>query len=74
MIKAAKYIKQKKINFYIYRFSKLNPLRKLGNYNLWVNSYNYNQIENLHQIWLLFIVIVKKTQVGPKNKNQLKSG
>ncbi len=44
-------------------------MRKLGNYNLWVNSYNYNQIENLHQIWLLFIVdYLKKTEVGVPKK------
>jgi len=33
-----------------------NPLRQLGNINLWVNSKSYNYIENLHQIWLLSIV------------------
>ena len=57
MIKAAQYIKKKKNKLFTFTgFSKLNPLKKLGNYNLWVNSDNYNQIENLHQIWLLFIV------------------
>ncbi len=33
-----------------------NPLRKLGDINLWVNSKAYNQIENIHQFWLLAIV------------------
>ena len=57
MIKAAKFAKQKKNKLFTFTgFSKTNPLRKLGNYNLWVNSNNYNQIENLHQTWLLFIV------------------
>ena len=70
MIKAAKYIKQKKNKLFTFTgFSKHNPLRKLGNYNLWVNSYNYNQIENLHQIWLLFIVdYLKKTSVLSSKK------
>jgi D-sedoheptulose 7-phosphate isomerase len=35
-----------------------NPLRKLGDINLWVNSKAYNQIENIHQFWLLAIVDV----------------
>ena len=40
-----------------------NPLRKLGDINLWVNSKAYNHIENIHQFWLLAIVdvIIGKT-------------
>jgi D-sedoheptulose 7-phosphate isomerase len=37
-------------------FSNKNSLKKLGNINFWVNSNNYNYIENLHQIWLLSVV------------------
>ena len=37
-------------------FSKDNPLRELGDINLWVNNRAYNFVENLHQIWLLAIV------------------
>jgi len=37
-------------------FSKKNPLRKMGDINLWVDSKAYNIIENIHQIWLLSIV------------------
>jgi len=33
-----------------------NPLRKLGDINLWLNSKAYNHIENIHQFWLLAIV------------------
>ena len=33
-----------------------NPLRKLGDINLWVNSKAYNHIENIHQLWLLAVV------------------
>ena len=33
-----------------------NPLRKLGDFNLWVDSQAYNHIENIHQFWLLAIV------------------
>jgi D-sedoheptulose 7-phosphate isomerase len=44
--------------------SKSNPLKKMGNINLWVNSRAYNIIENIHQIWLLSIVdkIIGKTE------------
>ena len=33
-----------------------NPLRQLGDINLWANSMAYNHIENIHQIWLLAVV------------------
>lgn len=33
-----------------------NPLRKLGNVNLWLESKAYNHIENIHQLWLLVVV------------------
>lgn len=37
-------------------FNKNNKLKKLGHVNLWVDSNNYNFVENAHQIWLLMIV------------------
>ena len=37
-------------------FSENNPLRKLGDINLWVDNKSYNFVENIHQIWLLAIV------------------
>ncbi len=33
-----------------------NPLRKLGDINLWVDSRAYNHIESIHQFWLLCVV------------------
>ena len=41
-----------------------NPLRKLGDINLWANSKGYNLIENVHQFWLLAVVdlIIGKTE------------
>ena len=33
-----------------------NPLRQLGDINLWANSMAYNHIENIHQVWLLAVV------------------
>ena len=37
-------------------FSEDNPLNKLGDVNLWVDSKAYNYVENTHQIWLLALV------------------
>ena len=37
-------------------FAEQNPLRQLGDINLWVDSKAYNFIENIHQVWLLAIV------------------
>jgi len=37
-------------------FEHDNPLRQLGDINLWVNSRAYNFVENIHQVWLLAIV------------------
>ena len=37
-------------------FAENNPLRQLGDINLWVDSRAYNFVENIHQIWLLAIV------------------
>ena len=45
-------------------FRENNPLRELGDINLWVNSIAYNFVENIHQVWLLAIVdlIIGKTE------------
>lgn len=37
-------------------FKPDNPLRKLGNINLWVDSHSYNVVEMTHHIWLLSLV------------------
>ncbi len=41
-----------------------NPVKKLGDINLWVNSKAYNYIENIHQFWLLSLVVLI---IGKKN-------
>ncbi len=57
LLEAAKICKKKKILLFTFTgFLKSNPLKKMGNINLWVNSKAYNIIENIHQIWLLSIV------------------
>jgi len=37
-------------------FEPDNPLRKLGDFNLWCDSRRYNIVEMTHHIWLLAIV------------------
>lgn len=37
-------------------FSPDNPLRKLGDVNLWCDSKSYNLVEMSHHVWLLAIV------------------
>jgi len=54
-IKAAKNGNFKNIVTFSGRDSN-NPLRKLGDINLWVDSMAYNFVENIHQIWLLALV------------------
>lgn len=57
MLNACKVAKKKK-NSIVITFTgnkKNNPLSKLGDINLWVNSNIYNYVENVHQIWLLSI-------------------
>ncbi len=65
LLEAAKICKKKKLFLCtLTGFSKGNPLKKMGNINLWVNSKAYNIVENVHQIWLLSIVdkIIGKTE------------
>ena len=65
ILEAALYCKKNKLKLFTFTgFSKSNPLSKLGDINLWVNSRAYNIIENVHQIWLLSIVdnIIGKTE------------
>ena len=33
-----------------------NPLRAIGDLNLWVNSESYNIVETTHQAWLLAVI------------------
>lgn len=37
-------------------FKSDNPLRALGDLNLWINSHQYNYVEMVHHIWLLAVV------------------
>lgn len=57
IVKAANYCKKNNISLITFSgFSKKNPLRKLGKFNIHVNSNVYNLIEASHLIILLSIV------------------
>lgn len=57
IINAAKYAKKNKLNLVTFSgFLKSNPLKKLGDINIWINSKNYNIVETVHQTILLSII------------------
>lgn len=63
MLNACEYISQKKKLDVVTLtgFNKNNSLSKLGSINLWVNSKQYNHVENTHQFLLLSLVDSLKT-------------
>ena len=69
MINACKAAKNKKISKIITLtgHDKNNPLSKLGDINLWIDSKAYNFIENTHQLWLLTVcdLIIGKREYPP---------
>ena len=57
MLEAAKWANQEKITLVTATgFDKENPLRSLGEINIWVDSNSYNVVEMAHHIWLLGVV------------------
>ena len=72
MINACKAAKRKKIKVISFTgHAKNNPLSKIVNLSLWVNSKAYNFIENTHQIWLLTVcdLIIGKREYPAKKKS-----
>lgn len=69
MINACNAAKNKKISKVITftGHEKNNPLSKLGDLNLWIDSKAYNFIENTHQLWLLTVcdLIIGKREYLP---------
>ena len=58
VLKAAKAAKKNKFSKIITfsGHSPNNPLRRIGDINIWINSKSYNQVENSHQFILLLII------------------
>lgn len=72
MINACKAAKRKKIKVISFTgHSKNNPLSRITQLSLWINSKAYNFIENTHQIWLLTVcdLIIGKREYPAKRKN-----
>ena len=69
MLNACKAAKNKKMSKIITLtgHDKDNPLSKLGDINLWINSKAYNFVENVHQLWLLTLcdLIIGKREYLP---------
>ena len=45
-------------------FQGTNPLRTLGDINLWIDSSAYNMVENTHQFWLLLTLDLLISEQG----------
>lgn len=57
VVNAAAYAKARGLHLVtLSGFDPDNPLRALGDLNLWVNSHRYNIVETTHQSWLLTAV------------------
>ena len=72
MINACKAAKRKKIRVVsLTGHAKNNPLSKITDISLWINSKAYNFVENTHQIWLLTVcdLIIGKREYLAKKKN-----
>ena len=72
MINACKAAKRKKVKVISFTgHTKNNPLSKISDLSLWVNSKAYNFVENTHQIWLLTVwdLINGKREYPAKKKD-----
>ena len=57
MLNAAREARRQKMKIMtLTGFDATNPLRKMGDINLWVDSSHYNTVEMTHHIWLLSMV------------------
>jgi D-sedoheptulose 7-phosphate isomerase len=71
MINACKAARRKKIKVIsLTGHIKNNPLSKIADLSLWIDSKAYNFVENTHQIWLLTIcdLIIGKREYPAKKK------
>ena len=56
VVEAGKYCNKQNLNLVTFTgFSPNNPLRKLGQTNLWLNSDSYNIVECTHMIWIMAV-------------------
>ena len=72
MINACKAAKRKRIKVISFTgHARSNPLSKVSDLSLWINSRAYNFIENTHQVWLLTVcdLIIGKREYPAKKNN-----
>ena len=74
LIKAAKYAESKGYKIITFTgFNKSNRLKQLGNLNFWVDSTNYNVVENIHMVWLSVVCDLQahkeKEYIGVHGRN-----
>jgi len=56
MVRAAEYVRPRALSLVtLTGFDFDNPLRKLGELSLWIDSRVYNVVETIHQVWLLAV-------------------
>ena len=56
VVEAGEFCREQNINLVTFTgFSSNNPLRKLGQTNLWLNSDAYNVVECTHMIWIMAV-------------------
>ncbi len=56
VLRAAEYARQRQLTVVtLTGFDANNPLRQLGDLELWVDSRSYNVVETTHQTWLLLV-------------------
>jgi len=69
MINAARYAREKGMKIITFTgFSADNPLKQLGDLNIWVKSNAYNIIECTHLIWLTTVIdlVIEKAEYPVK--------
>ena len=65
MVRAAEHARSRGLSLVtLTGFDLDNPLSKLGDLSLWINSRDYNVVETTHQVWLLVVcdLIVGKAE------------
>jgi len=67
ILNAAKYTRKNNLSLVTFSgFNKNNSLSNLGEFNIWVDSFNYNYVEIIHNQFLLMLVDLVKLKLKQK--------
>ena len=74
IVRAAEYVKSKNYKVITFTgFDNNNRVKQLGDVNFWVNSTDYNIVENIHMIWLSMVCDMQshkeKEYIGVHGRN-----